>query len=104
MDHMKEIDKIKKEISRYHQMSFKSESEDYQFNRALKEKLQQVIIDFAKDDDIIREALLTLAETTGCAEDQQICEQILDNLYAKSYINNGHLDYFYKHLATGRWL
>jgi hypothetical protein len=99
-----EIDTINQEISQYQEMSFDNEMEDYLFNKSIKQKLQQVIIDHYTDKEVVQKALLVLATTTGCAEDQEIAEAILDLLNDKNYIDQKDLDFFCQNVATGRWL
>jgi hypothetical protein len=104
MEALNNIESIKQEINQYYEMSFENEIEDYLFNKKLKEKLQKVIIDYNTDEIIIQKALLVLAESTGCAEDQGIAVEILNLLYDKKYIKQKDLDFFYQNVATRRWL
>ncbi|WP_316843493.1 hypothetical protein [Pedobacter psychrodurus] len=103
MEALNNIERIKQEINQYYEMSFENEIEDYLFNKKLKEKLQKVIIDYNTDEIIIQKALLILAESTGCDEDQEIADEILDLLYDKKYIKQKDLDFFYQNVATRRW-
>lgn len=40
---------------------------------------------------------------TGHAEDLEITEKILDELYGLEYISKTNLDAFYEHTRTKRW-
>lgn len=98
------INNLKMQIFEYYKMSFENEIEDYEYNKKLKQKLKDVIIENKNDSSIIEKALLVLAETTGCAEDHKIAEEIMDSLFKLGIINNEQLNFYYNNVATGRWL
>ncbi|SHE48237.1 hypothetical protein SAMN04488522_101328 [Pedobacter caeni] len=100
---MGDMESIKNEILDYHQMVFDSEESDDEFNKAIKIKLQKLIMDAGDDQTVIYEALLVLAEATGCAADQKIAEEILDHLFGNKYISSAHLEFFYNNVSTARW-
>jgi hypothetical protein len=53
---------------------------------------------------LIQESLKLLAENTGCAEDSEIAEDILDFLfYNQKILNQKNIDFFYNHSSTERW-
>jgi hypothetical protein len=81
MESLLKIENIKNEILNYHSMSFESEEEDYAFNKKIKEQLKEIIINSKKENDIIDKELLVLAESAGCAEDQEIAEDIISYLF-----------------------
>jgi predicted nucleic-acid-binding protein len=103
LNQMQSIESIKEEILAYNQMSFATESADYKFNKAVKIKLQHIIVDCQNDDFVIHDTLYVLAQNTGCAEDQEIAEEILNHLLENKYITTEHLDFFYKNVSTARW-
>ncbi|MGG6229994.1 hypothetical protein [Tenacibaculum sp. SDUM215027] len=101
---MERLKKIQKKIQDYYEMSFESEKEDCEYNKRLKNELKQLIIDL-KDENlsVINEILLVLAKSTGCAEDQEIADDIINYLHNNNFINDKHVEFFYNHIATGRW-
>ncbi|WP_133557840.1 hypothetical protein [Pedobacter duraquae] len=103
MKALKNIESIKQELGRYYEMSFDNETGDYLDNKVIKQKLQQLIINQYTDKEVVRQVLLLLAENTGCAEDHEIAEEILNLLHDKKYIDQKDLDFFYQNVATGRW-
>lgn len=104
MKNLSKIENIKEEILNYQLMSFENEEEDYAFNKKIKKQLEEVIINSKNENDIIDKALLVLAESTGCAEDQEIAEDIVSYLFDNQFINQSQLDYFYDNIGTGRWM
>lgn len=99
-----QIENIKKEIFEYYEMSFETAADDYLHNKQLKLKLKDVIIKNKDNKQIVEKALLVLAEVTGCAEDHEIAEEILDDLFGKVIIDKTQLDVYYSNVAAGRWL
>jgi hypothetical protein len=104
MNDFQKIESVEKQISQYHEMKFDNANEDYNYNKTLKNKLKEVIINSKKSIVIIEKALLVLAKSTGCAEDQEIAEDIINYLLENKIINNNQLDLFYDNLGTNRWL
>lgn len=103
MNNFQKIESIEEQISQYYEMIFDSESEDYNYNKILKNKLKDIIINSKNNVVIIEKALLVLAKSTGCAEDQEIAEEIINYLFENKIINNNQLDIFYDNLGTNRW-
>lgn len=105
MNNFKKIDKIDKEIQEYYEMSFEKGQDDYNYNKLLKNKIKQLIVD-SKDSKsgIIDAALLLLAKSTGCSEDQEIADEIINYLHDREYITSTQLSFFYDNLSTKRWL
>ncbi|QSW88733.1 hypothetical protein J0383_21150 [Flavobacterium endoglycinae] len=97
-----EIENIEKLISEYYEMTFNNDEEDYIYNKQLKNKLKAVIIN-SKSNNVIDKALDVLAESTGCAEDLQIAEDILNELFENKVIDKNQFDTFYKNVGTNRW-
>jgi hypothetical protein len=104
MEKLLKIENIKEEILNYQLMSFENEEEDYAFNKKIKKQLEEVIINSTNENDTIDKALLVLAESTGCAEDQEIAEDIVSYLFDNQFINQSQTDYFYDNIGTGRWI
>ena len=103
MKNLKKIKNIQNNILSYYEMSFENDNEDYIYNKSIKEKLKQIIIDSKDNPIIVEKALLVLAASTGCAEDQQIAEEICNYLFDNQFINNKQLDFFYNNIRTDRW-
>ena len=102
MNDLHEIENIEKLISEYYEMTFNNDEEDYIYNKQLKNKLKAVIIN-SKSNNVIDKALDVLAESTGCAEDLQIAEDILNELFENKVIDKNQFDTFYKNVGTNRW-
>jgi hypothetical protein len=115
MDFNTELNQIKEEIDNYQNMPpLTDEEESYKKNKALKNKLKSFIekvikafesntINVQEKNDLITKALIVLAESTGCAEDLEIADNILDDLYEKEYISATDLNTFKENANTGRW-
>jgi len=105
MNNFKKIEKIEKEIQEYYEMSFEKEQDDYSYNKLLKNKIKQLIVDSKNSKSgIIDAALLLLAKSTGCSEDQEIADEIINYLHDREYITSTQLSFFYDNLSTKRWL
>jgi hypothetical protein len=104
MEKFQEIENIEEQISKYYEMVFEHETDDYIYNKKLKNKLKKVILNSKKNEEVIEKALFVLARTTGCAEDQEIAEEIINDLFESKVINKKHLDIFYNNLGTNRWI
>lgn len=102
MKFSKKLEEIKKQILEYYEMSFDSDEEDYSFNKSLKEKLGCLITENSNEMEV-KTVLITLAESTGCAEDQEIAEIVLDDLFEKGLISEEQIGYFYENTSTRRW-
>lgn len=104
MNDFQKIEIIEEQISQYYEMVFDDEGEDYNYNKQLKNKLKKIILNSKNDSIIIEKALLVLAKSTGCAEDQEIAEEIINYLFENKIINSHQLGVFYDNLGTNRWL
>lgn len=104
MNDFQKIESIKKQISQYYEMVFENDNEDYNYNKMLKNKLKEIIINSKNKISVVEKALLALPKSTGCAEDQEIAEDIINYLFENKIINSSQLDLFYNNLGTNRWL
>ncbi|WP_158978793.1 hypothetical protein [Cellulophaga sp. L1A9] len=103
-DYFKKIEAIEKEVQNYYENSFEEGNDDYKTNKLIKEKIKHLIIDLNKlNNDAINKALLVLAKSTGCAEDQEIADDIINYLHDNKYIDEKQLNYFYDNTAVRRW-
>jgi hypothetical protein len=100
---MEDIQNIQKEILEYYEMIFENEEDDYNYNKTIKNKLKDIMINAKNNNIVIEKALSVLAESTGCAEDQEIAEEIVNYLFENKFINDIQLDLFYNNIGTGRW-
>lgn len=107
-----ELDRIKVIIENFYLAKFASSEEEYETNKINKEQIGQLIVrikeaqDLSEPEqqDLVNEALRLLARNTGNAEDSEIAEQILDNLFLDlKVVNQNDIDRFYQFNATGRW-
>ncbi|MCD9562887.1 hypothetical protein [Tenacibaculum maritimum] len=103
MNFLEELSKIERDILAYYEKSFNEEVEEYQQNALVKNKLKELIMNVREDPDKVKETLLVLAKYTGCAEDQEIAEDIIEALQKGNYITNEQIDYFDENASTGRW-
>jgi hypothetical protein len=104
MEDMQKIESIQREIFEYYEMIFENEQDDYSYNKTIKNKLKEIIINTKNNNVVVEKALSVLAESTGCAEDQEIAEEIINYLFENKFINDNQLDLFYNNIGTGRWL
>jgi hypothetical protein len=102
MDNFEKIEDIKRQLSEYYEMIFDNDEEDYRYNKLLKNKLKAIIIS-TKNNAVIERAIAVLAESTGCAEDLQIAEDILEELLDNNIISKNQFEIFYKNAGTNRW-
>jgi len=82
-------------------------------NEPIPQRIKKLII-LAHEDSTLSDtekqafktaALKLLAENTGCAEEAEIADIILDELWdERKIINKNDVDYFYAHAAIARWL
>ncbi|WP_421849503.1 hypothetical protein [Marinomonas sp.] len=114
-----EIDEKVKELS-YHidkAMEFESDDEDeeYQVNKLSKDSVLSFILEqndnlknnlISRDDFIklFNRCVLLLVGNTGCSEDFEILELILDELYNKKLIDKNKYNEIINGSNLGRWL
>ncbi|MGE8036315.1 hypothetical protein [Lysinibacillus xylanilyticus] len=116
IDYRSEIDKIRDSLKNYYKNyyneQFKTEEEDYIENKKTKEQIKKLIIQVYNDSTlseadkgyIIKLAVELLAKNTGCAEDLDIAEDILDCLFNDMKIlSQDNIDNFYEQFSCGRW-
>ncbi|AVK96349.1 hypothetical protein FCT18_07910 [Lysinibacillus sphaericus] len=112
IDYRSEIDKIRNSLKNYYNEQFKSEEEDYIENKKTKEQIKNLIIQVYNDStlseadkgDIIKVAVELLVKNTGCAEDGEIAEDILDSLFNDMKIlSQENIDNFYEQYTSRRW-
>ncbi|MCC9070023.1 hypothetical protein LNQ49_00195 [Flavobacterium sp. F-65] len=104
MNDFQKIERVEEQISQYYEIVFDNDSEDYNYNKMLKNKLKEIIISSRDNNTIIEKALFVLAKSTGCSEDQEIADDIVGYLFENKIINNNQLKLFYDNLGTNRWL
>lgn len=112
IDYRSEIDKIRNSLNNYYNEQFKSEEEEYIENKKVKEQIKKLIIQVYNDRTlseadrgyIIKVAVELLAKNTGCAEDEEIAEDILDSLfYDMKILSQENIDNFYEQYSCRRW-
>jgi tRNA U34 5-carboxymethylaminomethyl modifying GTPase MnmE/TrmE len=108
----KELDKIRDTIAKFYTVKFASSEQEYETNKLNKEQIGQLLIRIKEARDLsgpeqkhlVTEALKLLAENTGCVEDSEIAEEILDHLFFEvKVINEIEIDQFYEFSANRRW-
>ena len=98
-------------------MRFESDDEalEYEINMLSKKKIEAFIFDIAKvkyEDKIsneeyehlLKNSLHILSSNTGCAEDLEILETILDPLFDKGIIDSERYKNLISSTACNRWL
>lgn len=64
---------------------------------------QELGLSHSAQQQVIKEALMLLAKSTGCVEDEQIAENMLDKLHLESkVIDQKDIDFFYQ-INPNRW-
>ncbi|WP_042474015.1 hypothetical protein [Bacillus ndiopicus] len=112
IDYQSEIDKIRDSLKNYYSKQFKNEEEDYIENKKTKEQIKKLIIQVYNDstlseanrEHIIKVGLELLAKNTGCAEDGEIAEDILESLfYDMKILSKENIGNFYEQYSCKRW-
>ncbi|MEK4171407.1 hypothetical protein MHI22_07520 [Lysinibacillus sp. FSL L8-0312] len=112
IDYRSEIDKIRSSLKNYYNKQFKSEEEDYIENKKIKEQIKKLIIQVYNDRTLsktdrgylVKVGVELLANNTGCAEDVEIAEDILDSLfYDMKILSQEDIDNFYEQYLCKRW-
>ncbi|PRD54741.1 hypothetical protein [Sphingobacterium gobiense] len=107
-----ELDRIRAIIENFYVAKFACKEEEYEANKNNKEQIGKFIFRIKQANDLLEPeqqdlmngALELLARNTGDAEDGEIAEQIIDNLfYDLKIIDQNDIDRFYQYNATGRW-
>ncbi|SHO58067.1 hypothetical protein [Vibrio quintilis] len=116
---MTEIEKKIKELS-YHidkAMIFESDDEDeeYHINKSSKDRVLKFILEqhdnlknkiISHDEfvELFNRCILILVSNTGCSEDFEILELILDELYTEQLIDKDKYNEIINGSNLGRWL
>lgn len=109
IDIIVEIEKIELLLKKY----YDSNSEDEQANEGIKNKIKELIIAVHEEtafsetekQKAISSAMTLLSENTGCAEDYEIAEAILHELFdERKIINQKNIDDFYGNSPINRWM
>jgi hypothetical protein len=113
--HKNKIDEINILLNNYYEKErnniFTNKKDDYNENLRIKNIIKELIVKINDDVSIydvekqsIKNGLLKImAENTGCVEDCEIAEIILNDLKQKDIINQNDIKYFYSNENTGRW-
>ena len=107
----KEIKGIKSVLADYYDTDFDSDEEDFLVNKSNKQLIEKLIINLKNDDELdvsnksffIKEALQLLAKNTGCVEDEEISDEILEKLLVKQIITPKDEKYYTQLKSTKRW-
>lgn len=107
----KEIERIKSVLADYYDTDFDSDEEDFLVNKSNKQLIEKLIINLKNDDELdvsnksffIKEALQLLAKNTGCVEDEEISDEILEKLLVKHIITQKDEKYYTQLKSTKRW-
>ena len=107
----KEIERIKSVLADYYDTDFDADEEDFLVNKSNKQLIEKLIINLKNDDELdvsnksffIKEALQLLAKNTGCVEDEEISDEILEKLLVKHIITQKDEKYYTQLKSTKRW-
>lgn len=110
--YFKELERIKPILEDYYNIDYNSDEEDFQANKFNKKRIEELIVQVKRDytilisnkNTLIKEALMLLAKNTGCAEDEEISEEILNRLLATQTIVQQDIEYYSKLKSTKRWI
>lgn len=110
--YFKELERIKSILEDYYNIDYNSDEEDFQANKFNKKRIEELIVQVKRDytilisnkNTLIKEALMLLAKNTGCAEDEEISEEILNRLLATQTIVQQDIEYYSKLKSTKRWI
>lgn len=110
--YFKKLERIKSILEDYYNIDYNSDEEDFQANKFNKKRIEELIVQVKRDGTIpisnkntlIKEALMLLAKNTGCAEDEEISEEILNRLLATQTIVQQDIEYYSKLKSTKRWI
>ena len=105
------LTKIQKTLVEFFDKKFENEIDELTVNKTNKKLIENIIIDanrpnmltLSEKEEIITKALMLLAQFTGCAEDSEMAEEILNEAYFKSMISKQQLDTYYENIGTKRW-
>lgn len=109
--YFKGLERIKSILEDYYNIDYNSDEEDFQANKFNKKRIEELIVQVKRDytilisnkNTLIKEALMLLAKNTGCAEDEEISEEILNRLLATQTIVQQDIEYYSKLKSTKRW-
>lgn len=105
------LNRIANNLITFYKSQFNSPEEEYQANKNAKEQVGQLIIHVKRElglsraaqQQVVNEALMLLAKSTGCVADEQIAENMLDKLHLQSkVIDQQDLDRYYAYKQS-RW-
>lgn len=110
-DYNLQLSNLEKDIQAFMSSTYDNASEELINNKQLKSSLKELIERVFLDNDIpegqkntiINRSLMILAKSTGCAEDLEIAESVLDDLFERKIIHEIELNVFYEHASTARW-
>lgn len=105
---------IEKEIESFFSKNFADDNASLSNNRKEKGKINSFILEITSDvkkgiitqkqrDDLLEKALKLLGKYTGCTEDMEVADEILDNLLIKNFITKDDLKYFTDNTSINRW-
>ena len=103
---------LKERIEEHYKKEFISEEEEYNDNFSHKNNLVQFVIECYSNNKlntvskkkILTDTLNILSEFTGCAEDLEILEKLLDILIEKNIINMKEYNNTIEMSSVSRWL
>jgi len=102
---------LKEKIEEHYKKEFISKEEEYNDNFLNKKNLVEYVMEYYSQNEldtiskkkILVDALDILSEFTGCAEDLEILEKLLDILIEKSIIDKKEYNNTIKTSSVSRW-
>lgn len=112
MDYLQELIKIREMLEEYVNSDLIDLELDYEENKKIKKQVMDLIcksyfdtnINDDKKDEIIYTSFRLLGEYTGCAEDLEILDSILEELDKYEIIKEKHLKQLKLNNGLNRWM
>ncbi|KFA58447.1 hypothetical protein A9G34_05385 [Gilliamella sp. Choc4-2] len=104
--------RLLEEIANEWDIFYKNLDATYEDNVKEKEKIKIIIEQFYNDcsltqedkNELLFKFIILLAKYSGCAEDLEISENLLNSLENMKIINQKYYDLFYANTSTNRWM
>ena len=110
-EYKEQLERFRANWSSHIAQNYISNEEERNNNLEIKSSISHFIFSVSENKNIaendvallINEAIIVLAEQSGCQEDLEISEEILADLESKGIIDQSHYDLFYNKSSSSRW-
>lgn len=102
---MSNIQLLVEQMNGFYDVDFKNDEDEYLENKKIKSKIVDFILDckVSGDANSLMGALNLLSENTGCQEDVEILQELLDPLIKDGVLNVAELKECFGDAAISRW-